>query len=70
MQQQGIVKNSYRIINSFATKKRIKTILVRYSLTFTASKWISFCKAFDGIIAFKKNGFVCWFHGFPIHTAK
>jgi len=57
LKEQGVVKNGYRIVNSFASKKRIKTIFTRVSLQFSASDWKSIVSALTGILNFSKNGF-------------
>ncbi|KAI6171174.1 hypothetical protein M3Y97_01070500 [Aphelenchoides bicaudatus] len=57
MKQKGITKNGYRIVNSFASSQRIKTIFTRVSLQFSASQWKSLVSSLEGLIQFKKNGF-------------
>jgi hypothetical protein len=57
LQDKGIAKNCYRITNSFASAKRIKTIFTRVSLQFSASQWKSLVSALNGILQFTKNGF-------------
>jgi hypothetical protein len=57
LKEQGVVKNGYRITNTFASKKRIKTIFTRVSLVFTTSQWSAIVSALGDVLQFKKNGF-------------
>jgi hypothetical protein len=57
LNEQAVIKNGYRVVNSFTTKKRVKTIITRISLQFSDKEWRSIVSALYEIILFRKYGF-------------
>jgi hypothetical protein len=48
--------NGFRVVNSFASKKRINTIYTRVSLQFTSKEWTAIVNALRTIVQFSKFG--------------
>ncbi|KAI6171173.1 hypothetical protein M3Y97_01070400 [Aphelenchoides bicaudatus] len=57
LKEAAVVKNGYRITNSFCSKKRIKEIFTRVSLRYSADDWNAIVSSLDGVLQFSKNGF-------------